>query len=158
MATIKGQNLRIFIDNRVLAMATNCEVSIGTVMKEISNKDCVGGWVEQMVVSQNWNVSAECVVASGRTYGVQVEDLEGMVGTRMQIDFALADGEYNAEKGDMIVTGYAVLTDVQVTAEKRKRGTCSLKFDGVGSLRIPVLLADNHSVILMSSDGYAFAV
>lgn len=155
---IKGQNLRIFLNNEVLAMSLSAEVQIGTVLKDVSNKDTVGGWTENKVVAQNWSVRAECVICTGISYGVTLDELESMVGQRFQIDFALADGEHNADKGDMLVTGYAILNDVQITAEKRKRGICDLQFTGQGRLTIPRILADVNGVVLITADGYALAV
>lgn len=155
---IKGQNLRIFLGNRVLAMALTCSCEIGTVLKEISNKDVVGGWVENRVVGQNWSVKAQSVVCDDIDYGVTPEELKEMVGTTVQVDFAYASGEHNAEKGDMLVTGYAILSDVNFTAEKRQRGLVDVTLTGTGRIYIPRLLADANGLIFVTSDGYALAV
>ena len=158
MATVKGQNLRIFLGNRVLAMSLTCSVEIGTILKEISNKDCVGGWVEQRVVGQNWNVKAQSVVCDDIDYGVTPEELKEMVGTTVQVDFAIASGEHNATKGDMLVTGFAILSDVNFTAEKRQRGLVDVTLTGTGRIYVPRLLADSNGLIFITSDGYALAV
>ena len=62
MATVKGQNLRLFLNNKVVAMATTCSLQLQSVVKEISNKDVEGGWVQNSVVALNWSVSSDCVV------------------------------------------------------------------------------------------------
>ena len=155
---VKGQNLRIFLNNEIIALALNCEVSIGNVVKDVSNKDTVDGWTENKIVAQNWSVKAECVVADNISYGVTVDELKAMIGTKVQIDFAGASGEHNATMGDMIVSGYAILTDVQITAEKRKRSTCSVQLDGQGRLTIPRVLADANGVVFITADGYALVV
>ena len=131
---IKGQNLRIFVNNRVLAMALSCDVNIQSVLKNISNKDSVDGWAVNVVTSLNWNVKAQVVVCDDIDYGVTVDELKDMVGTAVQIDFATADGTHNADKGDSIVSGWAILTDVNITAEKRNRSLCDIQLTGKGVL------------------------
>lgn len=155
---IKGQNLRIFLDNRVLAMALSCDVNIQSVLKNISNKDSVGGWTENKVTALNWNVNAQVVVCDDNDYGVTVDELKDMVGTAVQIDFATAGGTHNADKGDTIVSGWAILSDVNITAEKRKRSLCDIQLTGKGRLIIPLILADVNGVVLRTSDGYCLAV
>ena len=104
MATVKGQNLRLFINNKVVAMATSCSLQIQSVIREVSNKDVEGGWAENRVVALNWSVQSDCVICDESSYGVTVADLENMVGSAMQVDLSLASGEHNAVRGDMMVT------------------------------------------------------
>lgn len=158
MAKVKGQNLRLFINNKVVAMATSCSLQIQSVIREVSNKDVEGGWAENRVVALNWSVQSDCVICDESSYGVTVADLENMVGSAMQVDLSLASGEHNAVRGDMMVTGFAILSDVNLTAQNRQRGTCSIQMTGQGRIFIPRFLADKNSIIFKSSDGYVFAV
>lgn len=158
MATVKGQNLRLFLNNKVVAMATTCSLQLQSVVKETSNKDVEGGWVQNSVVALNWSVSSDCVVCDDADYGVKVSELEGIVGTAIQVEFAAASGEHNADKGDMLLAGYAILSDVQITAQNRQRGTCSITLTGRGRLGIPEFLAESSSLILRTSDGYLLVV
>jgi predicted secreted protein len=155
---IKGQNLRIFVGNRVLAMALSCDVNVQSILKNITNKDTVGEWTENKVTALNWNVKAQVVVCDDVDYGVTVDELKDMVGTAVQIDFATAEGTHNADKGDPIVSGWAILSDVNITAEKRKRSLCDIQLTGKGRLIIPLILADVNGVVLRTADGYCLAV
>lgn len=158
MAAIKGQHMRLFFANQVLAMATTCDVSIGQVLKEISNKDTVGKWAKNYVSAINWSVSAECVVCDDVDYGVTVADLEDMQGMAVQVDFALASGDHNADKGEILVTGYAILSEVKTTAEKRKRSICNIQLTGTGRLRIPRMLADCNGTVFVTANGSVLLV
>ena len=153
---IKGQNLRIFLNGNVLAAALNCSVDLQNVMKDISNKDSVGGWAENRVFSQNWNVQGECVISESVEYGEVLADVKNLVDTKVQVDFAVAGGEHNAESGDILVTGNAIVSDISITAQNRQRGTYQITLTGVGRVCVPVLLADNAGVVLCDSDGVAF--
>ncbi len=155
---IKGQHLRIFLNNGILAMSTSCNVRISNVLKETTNKDSVGDFVEQEVLAQNWSITAECVIDDSVNYGYTPADLKGMVGTKFQLDFAYASGTHNADKGDMLVTGFAILSDVEITAQNRQKGTCNIQLMGTGWLRVPRLLADVNGVVFITSNGRALAV
>jgi predicted secreted protein len=153
---IKGQNLRIFLNGHVLAVALNCSVSLQNVMKDVSNKDSVGGWAVNRVFSQNWSVQGECVISESVEYGDVLSDVKNLVGTKVQVDFSVAGGEHNAEMGDILVTGNAIVSDISITAQNRQRGTYQIKLTGSGRVGVPVLLADNAGVVLCDSDGVAF--
>ena len=158
MATVKGQNLRLFIANQVVAMATTCSLRLQSIIREISNKDVEGGWTKNQVVGLSWSVSSDCVVGNDISYGITVDQLEGMVGQVFQVSFAQASGEHNADKGAMLMAGYAILNDVTVTAQNRQRGTCSITMTGVGRLGEPKYLADRSSYIFKTSDNYLLVV
>ena len=146
------------MNNAVFAMATSCQVKIGNVLKEISNKDSVGDWTEQAVLGQNWSIQAEAVIDTSITYGYTAADLKALIGSKMHVDFAQASGTHNATKGDMLITGFAILSDINFTAENRKRGTCQITLTGDGWLRIPRLLADVNGTVFITSNGKALVV
>ena len=74
MAIVKGQNLRLFLNNKVVAMATTCSMSVQAVVKEISHKDVEGGWAENRVVGLNWTLQSESVVCNDTAYGYTLEE------------------------------------------------------------------------------------
>lgn len=148
--------MRIFLNGHVLAAALNCSVSLQNVMKDVSNKDSVGGWAVNRVFSQNWSVQGECVISESVEYGEVLSDVKNLVGTKVQVDFSVAGGEHNAEMGDILVTGNAIVSDINITAQNRQRGTYQITLTGSGRVDVPVLLADNAGVVLCDSDGVAF--
>ena len=62
MATIKGQNLRVMVGGKCIAMATSCQFHIGTSLEDASTKDSTGDWQEQEVTGLNWDASTDSLV------------------------------------------------------------------------------------------------
>ena len=62
MATIKGQNLRVMVGRKCIAMSTSATFHIGTELQDSSSKDSTGDWQEQEVTGLNWDASTESLV------------------------------------------------------------------------------------------------
>lgn len=62
MATIKGQNLRLFINNLCVAAATNAQVHIALEVQEDSTKDTIDDWLQQSPVGLAWDAQADAMV------------------------------------------------------------------------------------------------
>ena len=62
MATIKGQNLRVMVDGKCIAMATSCQFHISAQLEDSSTKDSTGDWQEQEVTGLSWDASTESLV------------------------------------------------------------------------------------------------
>ena len=65
MATVKGQNLRIFLGNAEtapIAAALSCTLEIQMNVQERSTKDDEGGWAKNHVASLAWNVKVNGAV------------------------------------------------------------------------------------------------
>lgn len=130
MGKIKGQNLRLFLGNKVFAGARTCTVHVSVELEELSYKDIVDGWVEQNPVGLQWEASSDCFVFVGADYGVNTKEVMRMVGKTVSLVFALADGEYNAHRGEFMLNGKAIISDIQVTAENRRTSTYTVQLTG----------------------------
>ena len=81
MATIKGQNLRIFagttVSNRkCIAAATSCTLHLSAVVGQKSTKDSDNDWEEQEVTALAWDVQTEALITTGGDDGaVDVDEL-----------------------------------------------------------------------------------
>lgn len=62
MATIKGQNLRIFIDQSPVARAQSCTLHIAANVQDISSKDSTNGWQENLVTGFTWDISVDALI------------------------------------------------------------------------------------------------
>ena len=62
MATVKGQNLRIFVDGRAIGAALECQLQLQLNVTPYSTKDDEGAWTKNRVVSLQWSVTANAVV------------------------------------------------------------------------------------------------
>lgn len=68
MATVKGQNLRIYVEDtnddnlRCIAAATSCTLHAAAQVQEKSTKDSVGSWAQNEVVGLSWDVSVDALI------------------------------------------------------------------------------------------------
>lgn len=135
---IKGQNLRLKVDGKVLAMAQSCSVQKTANIEEISSKDSTGGAAENGCTGTSWNASANGVVAidSADTAAQQGFDLLDLVGTTVDIEFVETEGEKNrAEKsGGVKKTGKAIVADCSLEFPNRQNSTYSISLTGTGEL------------------------
>ena len=129
MGTIKGQNLRVMVGGKCIAMATSCQFHISAQMEDSSTKDSTGDWQEQEVVGLSWDAQTDSLVTleDNGTNGELPQDLLSLIinKTKVQLTFDQTAGTNNRTGQNAVIkkTGYAYLTDVQVTAANRQNST-----------------------------------
>ena len=140
MGIIKGQNLRVMVGGKCIAMATSCQIHIGTQLEDSSTKDSTGDWQEQEVTGLNWDVTTDSLVTleDNGTNGELPQDLMSLIinKTKVQLTFDQTSGTNNrtAQNSAIKRTGYAYLTDYNLTAPNRQNSTLNCKFTGTGAL------------------------
>ena len=140
MATIKGQNLRVMVGGKCIAMATSCQFHIGTTLEDSSTKDSTGDWQEQEVTGLNWDASTESLVTltdNGSNGEIPSDILSLIINkTLVTLTFDTTSGTNNrtAQNSVLKKSGSAFVTDVQITAQNRTNSTLSVKFTGTGAL------------------------
>ena len=140
MATIKGQNLRVMVDGKCIAMATSCTFHISAQLEESSTKDSTGDWQEQEVTGLSWDASTDSLVtlADNGTGGELPVDLMTLIinKTPITLTFDQTAGENNrvAQNSTIKRSGSAYLTDLNITAQNRANSTCTCQFTGNGPL------------------------
>ena len=140
MATIKGQNLRVMVGGKCIAMATSCQFHIGTSMEDASTKDSTGDWQEQEVTGLNWDASTDSLVTltDNGTNGELPTDLMSLIinKTLVTLTFDETAGTNNRTGQNATIkrSGSAYLTDYSLTAPNRQNSTLSCKFTGTGPL------------------------
>ena len=140
MGIIKGQNLRVMVGGKCIAMATSCQIHIGTQLEDASTKDSTGDWQEQEVTGLNWDVTTDSLVTleDNGTNGELPQDLMSLIinKTKVQLTFDQTSGTNNrtAQSSAIKRTGYAYLTDYNLTAPNRQNSTLNCKFTGTGAL------------------------
>ena len=160
MATVKGQNLRIFLgngDSTPIAAALQCDLSVQLNVQQYTTKDDEGAWAKNMAVSLSWSVKANGAVTTDPTRN-DAASMMARVGQIVHLQLALAGGDLNSEKGDTILAGDAIITDVNITAQNRTRGTFDVTFTGQKNMLFPLnLLVSSNPSHLVSSDGHTLA-
>ena len=140
MSTIKGQNLRILVGGKCVAMATSCTFHVSAQLEDSSTKDSVGDWQEQEVTGLSWDAQTDSLVTleDNGTNGELPQDLLGLIisKTKVTITFDQTAGANNrvAQNSAIKRTGEAYVTDVTITAQNRQNSTFSAKLTGTGPL------------------------
>jgi hypothetical protein len=140
MATIKGQNLRVMVGGKCIAMATSCQFHISAQMEDASTKDSVGDFQEQEVTGLSWDAQTDSLVTleDNGSNGELPQDIFSLIinKTKVQLTFDQTAGANNRVGQDSAIkkTGYAYISDVQITAQNRQNSTITVQFQGTGAL------------------------
>jgi hypothetical protein len=140
MATIKGQNLRVMVGGKCIAMATSCTFHVSAQLEDSSTKDSVGDFQEQEVTGLSWDAQTESLVTlvDNGSNGELPQDLLSLMinKTKVTLTFDQTAGTNNRVAQDSAIkkTGQAYITDVNITAANRQNSTCSVQFTGTGPL------------------------
>lgn len=148
MATIKGQNLRIFVNNVVIAAAQQCQLSVNLDVKQISTKDDTDDFAQNIALKLSWSVSANGVVTVDPTRN-DAASLMDRIGETVRVELATASGDMNSDMGDQLLAGDAIISDVQVQANNEEESTYSVQLTGKKNMLTDIRLivtSDNHYI------------
>ena len=140
MATIKGQNLRVMVGGKCIAMATSCTFHISATLESSSTKDSTGDWDEQEVVGLSWDASTDSLVTltDNGSNGELPQDLLSLIinKTLVTLTFDQTAGTNNRTGQNSAIkrSGSAYLTDYSISAQNRQNSTLSCQFTGSGPL------------------------
>lgn len=140
MGTIKGQNLRVMVGGKCVAMATSCTIHVAAQTEDSSTKDDTGDWAENEVVGLSWDASTDSLVTltDNGTNGELPVDLLSLIinKTKVQLTFDTTGGTNNRAGQNSAIkkSGYAYLTDYSLTAPNRQNSTLTCQFSGTGAL------------------------
>lgn len=155
MATVKGQNLRIFVDGKAVGAALDCQLQLQLNVTPYSTKDDEGAWAKNRVVSLQWSITANAVVTDiDYVEAIGVSELADLIGQTVQVQLNTTNGEMNRESTGQLLAGDAIISDVQYTAQNRQRTTCQVILTGKKNALIDIralMSADGH--YLVSSNG-----
>ena len=140
MATIKGQNLRVMVGGKCIAMATSCQFHISAQMEDASTKDSVGDFQEQEVTGLSWDAQTDSLITledNGSNGELPQDILSLMINkTKVTLTFDQTAGANNrvGQNSAIKKTGEAYVSDVQITAQNRQNSTMTVQFQGTGAL------------------------
>ena len=153
MATIKGQNLRIFLNNVVIAAAQQCQLSVSLSVNQISTKDDTDDFAKNIALKLSWSVSASGVVTIDPDRNDPMT-LMDRIGQTVRVELATASGEQNSDMGDQLLAGDAIISDVQIQATNNEESTYAVQLTGKKNMLTDIRLivtSDDHYV--RTSDG-----
>ena len=140
MGTIKGQNLRVMVGGKCIAMATSCTFHVSAQLQDSSTKDSVGDFQEQEVTGLSWDAQTESFVTleDNGSNGELPQDLLSLMinKTKVTLTFDQTAGANNrvGQNSAIKKTGEAYINDVNISAQNRQNSTISVQFSGTGPL------------------------
>ncbi len=140
MATIKGQNLRVMVGGKCIAMATSCTFHVAAQMEDSSTKDDTGNWQSQEVTGLSWDASTDSLVTltdNGSNGELPQDIFTAMIAmTPVTLTFDTTNGANNrvAQNGALKKSGQAYISDISITAANRANSTMTVQFQGNGAL------------------------
>ena len=128
------------VGGKCIAMATSCQIHIGTQLEDSSTKDSTGDWQEQEVTGLNWDATTDSLVTleDNGTNGELPQDLMSLIinKTLVTLSFDQTAGTNNRVGQNSVIkrSGTAYLTDFNLTAANRTNAQLNCKFTGTGPL------------------------
>lgn len=140
MATIKGQNLRVMVGSKCIAMATSCTFHVAAQTESASTKDDANDFEVNEVTGLSWDASTESLVTlqDNGTNGELPTDLLSLMiaKTKVTLTFDVTNGTNNrvGTNSALKKSGQAYINDISITAANRQNSTLSVQFLGTGPL------------------------
>lgn len=140
MATIKGQNLRVMVGGKCIAMATSCTFHISAQVESAATKDDANDFEVNEVTGLSWDASTDSLVTltDNGTNGELPTDLMSLIinKTLVTLTFDQTAGTNNRVGQNSAIkrSGQAYLTDYSISAQNRQNSTLSCQFTGSGPL------------------------
>ena len=140
MGTIKGQNLRVMVGGKCIAMATSCTFHISAQVESASTKDDANDFEVNEVTGLSWDASTDSLVTltDNGTNGELPTDLMSLIinKTLVTLTFDQTAGANNRVGQNSVIkkSGLAYISDVSISAQNRQNSTCSVQFSGTGAL------------------------
>ena len=127
----KGQNLRLFVNGRCIAAATECSYHVGTTLEDSSTKDTSGDWQKQECVGKNWDCSTSALVVDDSSAYTDA-DILALIGTKVTVVFDDTNGDQNRNALENAIGGQAWVSDFTKNAANRQNQTWTAQFTGDG--------------------------
>lgn len=140
MATIKGQNLRVMVEGKCIAMATSCTFHISAQVEDSSTKDDANDFANNEVTGLSWDAQTDSLVTltDNGVNGEIPTDLMSLIinKTKVILTFDQTAGANNRVGQNSVIkrSGDAYLTDYSISAQNRQNSTLSCQFTGTGPL------------------------
>lgn len=140
MATIKGQNLRVMVGGKCIAMAVSATFHVSAQVESASTKDDANDFEVNEVTGLSWDAQTDSLVTltDNGVNGELPTDLLSLIinKTKVTLTFDQTAGANNRTGQNSAIkrSGEAYLTDYSLSAQNRQNSTLSCQFTGTGPL------------------------
>lgn len=148
MATLKGQNFRLYVDKSVVAMATSCTVTLTGNTETAETKNDVGGASKPEIVSKGWSAQVESLDVTDM--GVLLNAVKQMKPFTVKWDESAFDNNQDPQCATFARQGQAYINDLNFTFNDRTNASKSIQLSGTGPLDKYV----NTDVDITSTDSF----
>lgn len=132
MATLKGQNFRIYVGTSVVGKSTGCSATLNGNTDDSTHKDITGMASAPTIVSKSWSVQVDSLeVCDAATL---LKAIKSMTPLTVMWDESSTTDNQTALKATFARRGQAYLSDVTFNWNDRENSTKSLQFTGSGPL------------------------
>ena len=132
MATLKGQNFRIYVGTSVVGKSTGCSATLNGNTDDSTHKDITGMASAPTIVSKSWSVQVDSLeVCDAATLLKAIKSMTPL--TVMWNESSTTDNQ-TALNANFARRGQAYLSDVTFNWNDRENSTKSLQFTGSGPL------------------------
>ena len=132
MATLKGQNLRVYAGQSVIGMATNCTITLTNNTDDASTKDDVGMASKPITTSKSWQVQVESLNVSD--VATMLTAIKNLTPFSLRWDEASTTDNQTGLVSTFARAGQAYLTDATFNFNDREYSAKSLQFSGTGGI------------------------
>lgn len=127
---MKGQNLRILINNKCVAFSTSMSYHLSATLEDSSTKDDAGGFQKQEVTGMAGDISCDALYSvDADANGVNGEDALDLLlaGQEVDVEFSATTGDKNRTATGTKYTCKALVNDISVSAANRQNVTYSIQ-------------------------------
>ena len=138
MATLKGDNLRVFSYNEttdkyeVIGMSTDCTVTLNTNTEEGHTKDDFSVYSKPLVNSQSWTIQVNSM--SSIDANQMLADIKAKKLFKLMWDESGGGANQTPQEAGFRRSGYAYLNDVTFNFNDRENSAMNLQFTGQSAL------------------------
>ena len=127
---MKGQNLRILINNKCVAFSTSMSYHLSATLEDSSTKDDAGGFQKQEVTGMAGDISCDALYSvDADASGINGTDALDMLlaGQEVDVEFSPTTGDKNRTATGTKYTCKALVNDISVSAANRQNVTYSIQ-------------------------------
>lgn len=146
----KGQFVRLFLSanntdapTKVIAAPKTLSLHVSVSLEDATTKDTTGYWQVQEPTGISYDISTNALVRSGDTITSQVtamslDDLVSIYGSYNPVKWKIANvsGNNNRTASSTIVSGSALLTQLNIQAQNRQVAKYDATFNGYGDYTV----------------------
>ena len=127
---MKGQNLRILINQKCVAFSTSCTYHLSANLEDSSTKDDVAGFQKQEVTGLAGDISCDALYSvetdANGVNGIDALDMI-LAGQEVTVEFSPTTGTKNREASGTKYTCQAIVNDISINAPNRANVTYTIQ-------------------------------